>query len=222
MSRLLSALMTLILMVAASSCGGPKYVDYFPYHDDGTPKPRVALLPVIDHSNSGLSWSVSEALTESIYYDLMDQGELYVLTPAEVGPVWTSRDNIDFFGTDLCFVRDFCNTDFIVAMELIEHSTVPCHMTDAPTSTSECHPYNSMVSLRMRVRVIDIRRPQPRVVLYEIVKSSFIVTPPYDKINYNEVCYGSPTFSTSPYGIAHQRLVKNLTCRLENVLWSAR
>lgn len=216
---MLSAFITMLLAVG---CGGPRYVDYFPYHDDGTPKPRVALMPVIDASQSGLPWDISEEITQELYYDLMDHGELYVLTPEEVGPAWTSRGTIDFFGNDLCFVRDFCNTDFIVALELIEHSTAPCDEAGTPTSASECHSYNNILTMRMRVRVIDIRRPQPRNVLYEIVKSSYIVTPPYDKINYNEICWGSKRFPTSPCGTVHQRMVKNLTSRLEGVIWSAR
>lgn len=215
---LLSAFFTLLMMVG---CSGPRYIDYFPYHDDGTPKPRVALMPVIDSSKSGLPWDLSEELTQAIYYQLMDNGELYVLTPEEIGPVWAKRNSIDYFGNDLCFVREYCNTDFIVALELVEHSTKPCDQALTPRY-SECHSYNSMLTLRMRVRVIDVRRPEPRIALYEIVKSNFTVTPPFDNINYTENCWGQKSYPTTPCGTVHQRIVQALTGRLEGVIWSAR
>lgn len=42
----ISAVIALIM----AGCSGPRYIDYFPYHDDGTPKPKVAVMPILDSS----------------------------------------------------------------------------------------------------------------------------------------------------------------------------
>lgn len=213
---LLSILMTMI----AVACSGPRYVDYFPYHDDGKPKPKVALMPIIDRSNSGLPWNVSEELSQGLYYELMNSGELYVMSQQECGPGWEKRESCDFFGNDLSFAQQFGNADFVVAMELIDHSTMSC--TSRVSTGPECHPYNSVLCLRVRVRVIDLRCDTPRVALYEIVKGSVTVAPPNDQINYEVNCWGSKSYSVTPCATAHQRLICSLATKLEEVIWTAR
>lgn len=215
---LLSALLMVMVFVG---CSTPHYVDYFPYHDDGTPKPRVALMPIMDSSHSDLPWNLSEELSRSIYYDLMDSGELYVLSPAEIGSPWNK--SIDLFSSDLSFTKDFCNTDFIVVLDLIQHELVPCDASNrGGLSPAECHPYNRVLALSTRARVIDIRRQQPRVILYEILKSGYVVAPPYDVINYEQQPYGSRGYETTPCGVVHDRMVQNIVLRLEDVIRSAR
>lgn len=214
---LFSALMTLMVVVG---CSGPNYVDYFPYHDDGTPKPRVALMPIIDSSRSGLPWSLSEEFSQDLYYNLMNNGELYVMSPAEVGPTWDK--SIDLFNNDLSFTREFCNTDFIVALELVQHQLIPCDANTKGIGNSECHSYNRQLSVGIRARVIDIRRPQPRVILYEILKNGYLVAPPYDIVNFANQPWKSNGYPTSPCGVVHQRLINDLVLRLEDVIQSAR
>ncbi len=212
---------SLLVMLFTVSCGGPRYVDYFPYHDDGTLKPKVAMIPLIDSSQSGLTWNLSEEITSSIYYNLMDSGELYVLRPQEIGPVWAKRDSIDFFAWDMSYAREFCNTDFIVAMELIEHAIAPCDQV-ATKSFPQCHPSNNVLTMRVRLKVIDTRCQTPRVVLYEIVKAEYLLPPFRSYCDVNQIRWGSRDFDSTPCGILHQRMVKNIATRLEEVLWSAR
>lgn len=212
---------SLFLMIVAVACG-PRYVDYFPYHDNGCPKPRVALMPVIDSSQSGLPWSISEELSQSIYYSLMDSGELYVLTPKEVGPGWQKKDTIDFFGTDTSFTNDFCNADFIVAMELIEHSTAPCDAVDITgRSFPGCHPIGNVLTLRMRVKILDIRGDKPRVALYEIVKSGYTIKPSCYNVDYSQSGWGTVEFSTTPCAVVHRRMVQNISTRIEQAIRSS-
>ena len=208
----------LVTMIVAVGCGGPNYIDYFPYHDDGTPKPRVALMPVIDSSRSGVSWELSEEFSQSLYSDLMNSGALYVLSPAEVGEAWNK--SYDYFGSDLSFTREFCNTDFIVALEIVQHGLVPCDPNYKSTGAGQCHDYNRLLNVGVRARVIDIRRKEPRVVLFEVIKSNYVVAPPYDTINLEKQPWKSVGYETSPCGVVHERLMADLIKRLEDVIQS--
>lgn len=200
------------IALMAVGCSTPRYVDYFPYHDDGTPKPKVALMPVIDSSKSGMPWDVSLELSEAVYSELMNCGEVYALLPQEVGPVWAKRASIDYFGNDMSYCKEFKSADFIVAMELIQNDS----------TVEPDHPCNQILTMRMRLKVIDVRCDKPRLVLYEIVKAEFITSPKYHPNEYEPICWGCSGFDKTPCGIVHQRMVCALTKRLEEVLWSAK
>lgn len=214
-------LSALIACFAVVGCSGPRYADYFPYHDDGTAKPRVTLMPVINSCNCDLPWDLSEEFTESLYYELMNSGQLYVLSPQEIGQVWAKSGQIDFFGMDMGFAREFCNADFIVALELIEHSASPCS-SDACKQGSDFHPCNRNLCIQMRVRVIDVRGQMPRIALYEIAKTNYSFTSVYDNIDYEKCGWGCERYEKTPCAIAHQRMIQKLTNRLEESIWSAK
>lgn len=220
---MLKTILSVLLVVTAFSCSGPRYVDYFPYHDDGRTKPKVVLLPIIDSTNSKFPWNVSDELSQCLYYELMNSGELYVMPPEECGAGWQQRENIDFFATDLSFVQNFGNADFLVAMELIEHSVLPSQSCCKGTSnTPDNHPFNHNLCARVRIKVIDMRCDQPRIALYEIVKGDFATAPPYDQVDYEKNCWGNKGYYITPCATVHQRLISNLALRLEQVICTAR
>lgn len=207
----------LSLMVV--SCGGPRYVDYFPYHDDGTLKPKIALMPILDTSCNELPWDISEEISDGIYYELMNSGEFYVVAPREMGLGWAKRNEIDFFTNDYSYVGDFDHTDFIVAMEIIERSITPCN--SCSLTSRECYPINQTMTTRIKIKIIDIRYCEPKIVLYEVFKTCYTAMPAKGYAD-GEICWRDPGYSKSFCGTAHQRLIQNLTNRLEEVIWSAR
>lgn len=199
-------LLTFLFALCFTACSGPRYSDYFPYHDDGVPKPKIVLMPILDRANPSLPWSISEELTDSLYYSLMNSGELYVLSPEEIGSAYTQCSADDFFGNHLNSCKKFCNADFIVAIEIIEHRVV-----DDPS----CSPCNRMLNLKARVKAIDVRCSQPSVVLFEIIGANYKTTSPCDKIDYEQYPWGSNNYCKTPCYTAHTRLVQNITNRLE-------
>jgi hypothetical protein len=215
-----SIIATLLLALSAFSCGGPRYVDYFPYHDDGTVKPKIALVPIKDSTLAELPWNLSAELSNALYEELMNSGELYVLSPTEVGAVWSQCPSLDFFGIDLSFCQQFYNADFIVAMELLEHSVTPDQFHSV--SSARGTPCNQLLTLKMRVRVLDLRFGKPRDILYEMVDSDYLISAPFDQIDYTKCGWGWERFHKTPFGTAHQRLVCKLTARLEESIWSAK
>ena len=225
MLRILLLPILSILACVITACGAPHYVDYFPYHDDGTLKPKVALIPIIDSSSNELSWNVSEELSQGVFYQLMDSGEFYVPSPKEIGPVWGKVRNIDFFNGDFLYAQDFHNTDFIVAMELIEHSTSPSELPLSLPSTKyskQCVAVNRQLTARIRIKIIDIRCNTPKTVLYEVFKTSYALAPSKNGIDCTQITWQTEGYDKTPCGIAHERLIRNLAARLEEVIWSVK
>lgn len=216
---MLQIAMTALITLLAVGCSGPRYVDYFPYHDDGTPKPKVALMKIIDSSQSGVPWDVSDELTQALYYDLMNSGELYVLSPQEIGLSWDRQESLDFFGNDMEFVNECGNADFIVALELIEHSSIePMALVNG---APQCDQSSRALTMRVRIKVIDVRCQEPRIILYEILTNSYTISSK-GEIDYTQFGWGTPGYAITPCARVHQRMINNLACRLEEVLWRAR
>lgn len=88
----------ILIILLLTSCSGPRYVDFFPYHDDGKAKPKVVLLPinVIEEGDERLAQDIQE----KIRLDAMDSGELFV-------------------------VQESSSADFVVQVELLENEIVP-------------------------------------------------------------------------------------------------
>lgn len=212
-------------MLLMSTACAPRYVDYFPYHDDGCAKPKVAIMPILDSCSVQLPWDVKEELSQSIFYSLMENGQLYVLEKEELGDVACQRSCEDVFSQDYSYVSDFDCADFIVAMELIDHSMHSCN-PNGPKSKGETpqsfQPGNNLLTMAVRVKVIDVRRREPKVVLYEIIKCDYMATPMALNCDYQQQGWGSSSYAYTPWGAIHARLVDKVVARLEEVLQCAR
>lgn len=215
---MVQSFLSLMMMLLCVACSGPRYVDYFPYHDDGVPKPRVAILPMSDHPESGLDWSFSEEVENGLYYELMNSGMLYVLSPQEIGPPWDKRDNYDIFGNNPDYVKDFCGADIVVALELIEHSIVPFDPCAGREATSPTLLSSTQgILMRVRLKIVDIRCGTPRILLYEVVKNCYPLTP---GTCIEHVCakeYGSDNYAKTQCGMIHRRMICELSSRIEEV-----
>lgn len=197
-----------LLALVSVGCG-PRYVEYFPYHDDGTLKPKIALMPIIDSSQNELPWQFTDEVADGIYYEFMNTGEFYMVSPKEMGAGWMKRDSIDFFSCDNSYAADFCNTDFIVSMEIIERSL------------AFCPPCSQTVNVRIRIKILDIRCCEPKVVLYEVFKTSYTGIQKDCGVE-GGIYWKSEGYPRSYCGLAHQRIICNLTKRLEEVIWSVK
>lgn len=177
---LLRLFVCMMMLLSAAGCG-PRYVDYFPCHDDGTPKPKIVVLPVIDHSGTTLPWNISQGFTDDIDYEMMNSGELYALSQQEVSESITKLGNIDFFSSDELLAKQFCGTDFVILMELFECSvTAYDACVDTTLSCKPGFPSPGVLLMKMRLRIIDIRCQTPRLVLQEIMRKEVFVPCSYE------------------------------------------
>ena len=80
-------ILTFLLFVGC----GPHYGDFYPCHDDGTVKPRIVMLPIVE-TNKHIDHE--KILMQNIKYKLMDRGEcLHLLRRSGQ---WSNRKNRDF------------------------------------------------------------------------------------------------------------------------------
>lgn len=204
-----------ILLSAILCCGafltgcGPRYVDFFPYHDNGALKPQIAFLPVLDSSNALLPWNLAREITEGSYFAMMNSGELFLISSDEIENDLMQCGQIDFFGRDLSFAKNFCHADFVVVSELIQHEIVPNQgYTEYPSS-------QDLLTIKLRVRIIDVRKNEPTIALQEILTCNQLI--PKKNIDYFLQGWGTPYFRRTPYGMAHQRLIQDFAKRIEDI-----
>jgi hypothetical protein len=204
MKRLLLAL---ILSMTVVSCG-PRYVDYFPCHDDGTSKPAVAMLPIVDKTQPCISLSAGEVVSRVIHVEAMNRGELYFINQESMQAA--SIGTVDFFSNnEEALAKSFEEADFIVVQELVSQEFTPYGHGTAPISCSIiCYPCETLLSLKMRIKVIDARPRCPKVVLQEIFHQGFYIPNPANG-------------DAEPIARAYRRFGCNLEQRLEQVIRSA-
>ena len=167
-----------LLSICAVGCG-PRYVDYFPYHDDGAAKPKVVFLPIKGVCETDLEWDLSKKLTEAIHCQAMDDGVLFMYSPNEVEAGLRNIGDIDFFANDELLAKEFCEADFVVISELFSHDYEHYEFGQKKQKCGapDCSRCETMLVMKFRVRVVDLRPRCPRVALQEIITNRYVVPP---------------------------------------------
>ena len=219
---MLRLLLAFFVALITAGCG-PHYVDYFPYQDDGTCKPCIALAPIQDCSDSGLPWDLAEELRDDLRFCSMDNGNIFLLSPKKVEKITDKLGEIDYFNKDIAFAKEFSQCEFLVVLEMIDHHIQPYVQGEVaplyPIRTGRC---NNVLMMKVRMRIIDLREETPCVVLQEIFCSNHMIAKDSEKCDYAKCCWGSDAFGRTPYGVAHKRMIKDLVDRIECVTWKAR
>lgn len=176
-------------------------------------KPIVAIVPMIDRSNSDLTWNLSDELTNSMRERLFLRGHLYLISPEKINLVTKKfSESNDPFGPNTAWVKKaFPKNEFVVFMELVRHDEIPLSASSPKDSAAQ-------LTMTVRVRVFDIRGEQPKVVLQELVQNNEQIPRQFTKLNFEQVPYGSDMFDISPLGMAHAQLTKELASRIEDYI----
>lgn len=215
MVRTIFTLLVTLLMVGC----GPRYIDYFPFHDDGTPKPKVALLAVIDTTQVCIPWDVSREINDRLRYQAMCNGELFLLSENEVAGRLQGSELFNYFDTDFSYVSRFGGSDYVVALELIEHDVVPYEkgmcLSNLPMQK---YRWQAILQMKLRLRVIDVRCNKPKILLQEIFASDYAIPLGCEYLDYSRCGWGSSAFADTPWGRAHARMISDLVCRIETVI----
>jgi hypothetical protein len=219
MHRLLFA----FLVLAFTAGCGPHYVDYFPYQDDGTAKPCIALAPIADCSKSDLNWDLAEELNCGLRYTSMDNGNIFLLSEKKMAKICERLGDVDYFDKDLSFAAECSQCEFLVALEIMEHRLIPYKQGElTPIYTVRSGKCDNVLVIKVRMRVIDLREETPCVVLQEIFCSNHMIPRDAEKCDYSKTGWGTEGFNRTAYGLAHQRLIDDLVNRIECVTWKAR
>lgn len=184
-------------------------------HEENS-KPVVALVPLIDSSMSELPWDLSDELTKAIQERLQIKEKLHLIQEQQVRSLTKKlTPQNQPFATDLDWVKFFFpHEEFVVFVELIEHEEIPV------ASQKVSSPKDSAYDLNMtaRIRVVDIRNDQPRIVLQELVHDTHFIPKRFSRYNYDQVVWGGENYHLSPLGIAHGALSKEIAKRIEDYI----
>jgi len=202
----------------ASSC--QKQNEETTFVPSSSSKAVVALVPVIDNSHHDLSWSLSEEFTYSIYERLAQKNQLYLIEEQKVRSVSKKLpENCNPFDQDLQWVKKaFSENDFVVFLELVDHQENSIR-GQRKSSPRDCP---AELNMSMRIRVIDIRESEPKIVLQELIQDSHHIPKQFTRYNFNQVAWGETSYSISPLGLAHAQLSKEIANRITEYILIAK
>ncbi|CDZ81169.1 hypothetical protein BN1013_01700 [Candidatus Rubidus massiliensis] len=198
-----------ILISLLTSCG-PRYVDFFPYHDDGRLKPQVAILPISNHDTS-LGSDISMDVMRGLRQELMSQGNVFVFDEKDYPCAKES-----YFGSDLDFANVESCAQYVVAIEIFPHET-KFYPTEIGCVRFESFPCHTRVTLSGRARVIDLTCERPRIILQEKFSQEFAVPIDIETVTL-ESCYNNDPFLQSTFRLSYQRLAKQIAKKVEQVV----
>lgn len=186
---------------------GPRYVDFFPYHDDGTPKPKVIFLSCNHQVPSDEQFDID--ITSEIRYQMMDRNMLFLLDDDIVQESIHALGPCDFSNKDLSFCKSFRQADFIFILDMLD-SSLSCKKVRFE-GLFDKHFGRGVVNLKARLKVIDIRFENPQVILYEIVETSQGISLRPDLIE--------QIYSCREYEMIKNRFVCEIVSKVEQMIF---
>lgn len=173
-------------------------------------KPMIAVVPVMDHSEDLVGWSLGDEFTSAIQYRLSCNDQLY-LVDLKKAPSFQPEQA---FGLDVTWMKKaFPKQEFVAFLELIQHDEQLRQDKKNPVEPISCA---ADLHMSIRLRIFDLRQAQPKVVLQEIVSDSHFIPRPFTRLNFHQTHWGEEGFDISPMGIAHAAFAKAVSKRIED------
>jgi hypothetical protein len=198
-------IISVFLFLVLSACSGPRYGDFFPYHENGVVKPKVVFLPV--QASEKVEKDIAAYFDSSLRWLEMDRGYLFFYSEEEVQGVLTKHP--EWSGEAPLTVADWYHpADFVASLEIISNDIVPL-----TRELNGCFIPLPLVSQRqarlvkLKLRVIDIRCSEAKVILHELLEES-------QAIPVKQPCHQTPSI--------YESLARRALDRIEDVIHCAR
>jgi hypothetical protein len=200
----------------------PHYREVGPYHEDGTEKPRTVLLPVADYSLATLPWSLSDEFYSGVKEQLVRHAEVFVC-PDPVGyAVPAGLDGIDLVDRHSQELKQrFDDADFVVLMELIDHSEVPINRDTMKLEIVDGGNATHVIQMKMRIQAVDLRGGTAKPVLRETIEKTYPIFSAA-VFDVQKAPWGTGKYQFSVLGRAHIAMEKEIAQRLEQYLLLAK
>ncbi|MCH9625071.1 MAG: hypothetical protein S4CHLAM123_02380 [Chlamydiales bacterium] len=212
------------LAIAACTLSGcaRNYRDTTLYQLSGRQKAIVAVLPVIDRSNqTQVNWDLSREFTDEIRNKVYDSQTLYLLREGGSIEIAKLLSAPNPNAIPAMAKESLGAAQFVVLSEILEQKEMP-YGVGSDTNHPVRGEIGSVLSLSMRVRIVDVRDATPRVILQEVLDQEYAIARPYLHCDYEKMGWGTHSFNNTPMGIAHNRLVQELVSRTEAYIEAAR
>jgi hypothetical protein len=205
-------ILSAFIALATISCNRNSNDEMSRFHEDGRAKPSVALASMLDTTSFDASWSLSEELTQGVMNLLGSTGEIFVHAQEE------SPFTENPFGPDLAWMkREFQGEQFVAFLELVEHEFVP-----VKTKGMTLQEASSNLNMGIRLRLVDLRSPTPKIVLQEMIRDSYFVPKTLIPNDYAVDSWGTEGFKKSPMGVAHAQLIQQVAHRISDYILLAK
>lgn len=192
-----------------------RYRDVTLYQSTGGSKPIVAVLPVIDRStnDSRLSWDLAREFTDQIRDRVYNSTHLYLLRQG--GSLEVAKQlatpNARALGKES--MEELGAAEYVVVTEFLGEKMSPRSLMRADSERVDN--VGATFNVALRVRLYDLRKEQPKLILQEVIEHEDTVARAYLTCDYNRNGWGTEAFETTPIGMAHARIVRELVSRVE-------
>ena len=183
-------------------------------HHSSKAPPVISVVPVIDNTKHSYEWNLSDELSSALYAQLSERDHVRLINSSRVrAKTQPLLEKNNPFDTDISWVKKaFQDEEFVVFLELVEHEEVAKQKgTDPSASPAE-------LRMSMRVRVIDVREKEPRVVLQELIHDHHEIHPQFNQANFYQVAWKDQSFNISPMGLAHAKFTKEIAKRIDDYI----
>lgn len=195
-------LLVILTLLLATSCHKRSLDSASMFSKSGDLKDKIALVPMIDSSQSKLEWSITDELSSYLAQDLARKDTLYVV------PCNTLELNCfkNPFSQKLDWLEpNFAHTQYVAFTELLKYQS---SKTSAVAMTAT-------IEMSVRVRVFEKTAEGFKPILQEIVQDSYLVPALGSQSLSLEPAPNTPL---SPLSIAHQNFSKLVAKRIRDYI----
>jgi hypothetical protein len=190
------------------------------YHSTGRQKAIVAVLPVISHVDpKSVDWDLSREFTDEIRKRVYESTKIYLLRDASSPEISEAFTAIDPTTLPSSLVARLQPAQFAIVAELLDQQQTPYGQTAFRAKAEES---GALLETKMRVRVIDLRFGEPKVIFQDLLEQQYDISRAYLNCNWEKMGWGTEAFQRTPMGLVHSRLVRELVARVESYIEAAR
>lgn len=209
-------LLLLTLLVFLASCQNRTNESPSKYYEDGRARPTVAIVPVVDSTSFDYPWSLSEEFSNLLATNIAEKQSLYL--PKEGMLESDFSYDQDLFSTDLTWMKNsFYPHEFVVLVEFLKHDKIPLMKRNTPV-----YELSSNLEMAVRVRIIDLRKTDPKIILQETIADSYFFSKNLLPVDYQVSTWGTEEYATSPLATAHKQIAKEVVERINDYILLAK
>lgn len=209
-------LLLLSLMAFLTSCQNNSSEPLSKYYEDGRARPTVAIVPVVDSTTFDYPWSLSEEFSELLGRKISEKQSLFL--PKEGMLECEFSYDQDLFGTDISWMKNsFFPHEFVVLVEFLKHEKIPLMKRNTPV-----YELSSNLEMSVRVRIIDLRKNNPQIILQETIADSYFFSKNLLPVDYQVSTWGSEEYAASPLATAHKQIASEVVERINDYILLAK
>ncbi len=217
-----SIIMSLLAIIAYGCQNQNKPIETTRFYEDGRAKPVVLITPIIDSTSCDIPWSLSDEFSTLIQQKLARKGGIFITQTHQTDPIYSNNP----FSKNIAWMKkNYQRQEFVVFLELVEHANVPVN-EESPKKArimdiENIRNISTNLNMATRLRLVDLRGETPKIVLQELVTDTYYISKNHIDTDYTHIMWGMDEYNTSPMGMAHNQLAKEIAERLFDYIFIA-